>query len=752
MNTNLPKGLKVFPVSSKRNEKDKKEAFWVEPIEKATDNPEKIQEWLDNGHLLAAPVGYRWGIFGIDIDPAEGGLETVEQFESQYGETAPTWFCTTPHGGFHPIYRIPSGTSDQFHNCNLGMGYGVKISDNSYIIVGGNGYTADNDTVSIKYPPAYLVDLLLEKQKRTAVLSKKVDMTAEEEVEFAENCMARISRRRADDYDDWIKIGMALSTMQDQKKALKLFHKFSRQSYKYDEAKCEQKFNTFRREEGENRLTLGTLYHFAEEDNPSQVKIGGQKPPKTNDAPSIAPNKLLGKSSLTDTGNAERLIYHYGDILRYNKSFNWIIWDGQRWRIDAPDSHKYAQDTARSIYDEAGTIENNRDLSDAWAKWAYQSLGSYHLSKMLEEAEPHLFAETSEFDDNHHMLLNVKNGILDLKEHVLLPHDPKYFLTHQMNASFEPAADCPNWKEFLEMIFPDAEVRKFVQKAVGFSLTGNSDERALFFLWGEDGKNGKSTFIRQLLSLFGDYGKQTDIEAIMDSRRGGLTPLNEDFYNARFVATNEINKNHRFNESTVKALTGNDLITCNPKHRKPFSFPPTHKLWIFGNKKPKGGEDDDAFWDRMNLIAFDQQIPENIRRPMEQVLADFDRESSGILNWALEGLAFYMQEGLKRPEKVLRDTQSYQMENDWFTQFIEEECELVEGGRVLKDILFTKYNSFLHDNGEQSISKRGLALKLQKVGVVVGGDGKKFYLGIRLGNEHPSIGIKRIPNDDDTEL
>ncbi len=443
----------------------------------------------------------------------------------------------------------------------------------------------------------------------------------------------------------------------------------------------------------------------------------------------------LGKGSLSDWGNAMRLIHNYGTKLRYNKSFNWVIWNGKKWVIDSPDSHKYAQNTARSIYVEASNIKNDADLIKAWGNWAHQSLGRYRLESMLKEAETHLYADTSEFDDNHHLLLNVENGIIDLKTMELMPHDPKYLLTKIMNAAYEPCATCSKWDQFMEMIFPDEEVREFVQKAVGFSLTGNADERAFFFLWGESGRNGKSTFIRALLNLFGEYSRQTDIEAIMDTRRGGLTPLNEDFYNARFVATNEISKNHRFNESTVKALTGDDMVHCNPKHRKPFSFPPTHKLWIFGNKKPKGGEDDEPFWDRMNLIAFDQQIPKDVVRPMEQVLDDFNAESSGILNWALKGLSLYFEEGLEPPEKIKQDTQEYQMENDWFSLFIEEECFIDLDNpkcRIMKSTLHDSYNEYLMDNGEQKITKRALGIKLKKMGIEAGGDGKKFYMGITL--------------------
>jgi len=444
------------------------------------------------------------------------------------------------------------------------------------------------------------------------------------------------------------------------------------------------------------------------------------------------------QGNLSDTGNAMRFIKKYGNIIRYNPSFKWIIWTGKIWKINSLEIHKYAQDTAREIFLEAAAVENNKDLTEAISKWALQSLESYHLSKMLEEALPHLIAETEEFNDNHHWLLNVQNGIVDLKTGELLPHDKKYFFVRLANVSYEKGATCPKWEAFMEMIFPDEDVRRYIQKAVGFSLTGDSDEKSLFFLWGQKGNNGKSTFIRALLDFFGDYGKQTDIEVIMETNRGGLTPLNEDFYNSRFVATNEISKKHRWGDSQLKMLSGNDMINCNPKYRDKYSFPPTHKLWIFGNIKPKGGEDDEAFWNRMNLIAFDNPIPEDKRRPMTQVLSEFKAEYAGILNWSLAGLKMYQEEGLKQPDKIKRDTLAYEKENDWFGQFIEEECELGDDYkvfRVTKEILLGAFNNFLRENQEKPETKIDFTNKLKTIGVEVGGAGRSFYMGIKIINK-----------------
>lgn len=490
----------------------------------------------------------------------------------------------------------------------------------------------------------------------------------------------------------------------------------------------------------------GNKYPLDDEELVSLSKSACNKFPKGGmivPPPSEGGDAHLSRGSFSDVINAQRLIEKYGHMLRHNKSFGWCVWDSKVWRLNSQEARIFAQNTAKSIFDEAdrlprGTDEEIRKYKETLG-WAKQSLNSGRIEAMLKEASPVLFAETKEFDDNYPWLLNVKNGIVDLKTGELLDHDSKYYMTKTANVKYDKSAGCQRWLDFMEMIFPDPDVRKFVQKAVGYSLTGTTDKKLIFFLYGKDGDNGKSTFIRALLGFFGEYSTQTDIEAIMETRKGGLTPLNEDFYNTRFVSTNEIGDKHRFSDNTIKALSGGDRVNCNPKNRDPFSFDPTHKLWIFGNKKPKGGSDDQAFWNRMMLIAFDNPIPKEKRRDMGVVLGWFREEYSGILNWCLEGLRMMEKEGMERPEKIEADTSAYKKENDVFEQFLENECSIGDTYRIKKEDLFRAYEQFLKENQEKPVTKIALTQLLEDKKVYVGGRGRVFYLGITtqraLGNE-----------------
>jgi len=675
----------------------------------ATDSIDTIETWYKY-----YPTG-NWGLATgklsnvtvVDIDPKNGGSIDSLPFPE-------TLTVQTGSGGYHLyyLYNSMAGTGVE----NLAKGIDVR-NDGALVVIPpsmhitGNEYKWANQSNPVPFP----VGLIPEKKEKPTIASPKRDINLAVDIPKAKEALGRLSQERVENYAEWIQVGQALYSL--GKEGLELWDNWSKKSTKYQPDVCAEKWETF----SEEGLSLASLFYWAKEDNPKQaLQI-----------------RVEGEILNTDLGNALRLLKKYGDVLRYNKSFHWVIWNGKKWEINSPHSHSYAQKVAQDIYLEAAAVQNNKDLAEAIANWAKQSQNTGRLNNMLEEAKTHIYASTEQFDDNHHWLLNVENGILNLRTKELIEHDPNYYMTRIMPVEFDEEAKCPHWLEFMELIFPDPQVRAYVQKAVGVSLTGNSDEKALFFLWGESGDNGKSTFIRALLNLFGDYGNQTEATVIMALNTGGLTPLNESFYNTRFITADELNKNDKLSEAKVKRLTGNDIITCNPKNRDPFNFKPTHNLWIFGNNKPSFDGTDKAMVNRIKLIGFDSPIPPEIRRRPEAVLQEFIDENSGILNWALEGLAAYLEEGLVEPERIVEDVGAYQRENDPFAVFINDECELGDTFSIRKDELLTTYNLYLKANLEKLCSNKSLTAQLKKIGIYTGGQGRKNYIGIRLLQSEP---------------
>jgi putative DNA primase/helicase len=216
----------------------------------------------------------------------------------------------------------------------------------------------------------------------------------------------------------------------------------------------------------------------------------------------------------TDVGNSKRLVLYHGKNLRYCYSVGcWFVWNGQYWeKDDGGIIETLAKDTVKKIYEEAEQEDSDRrtDL----IKHGKNSESRQKINNMiaLAQSEDGIPVKHQELDGDH-WKLNCQNGVIDLKTGELLSHNRDYLMTHMIPVDYDPNADCPNWKSFLNRIMQDENglVREvmipFLQQAIGYSLTGSIKEQVMFVLYGS-GRNGKSTFINVIKDLLGDYAKQ----------------------------------------------------------------------------------------------------------------------------------------------------------------------------------------------------------------------------------------------------
>lgn len=325
--------------------------------------------------------------------------------------------------------------------------------------------------------------------------------------------------------------------------------------------------------------------------------------------------------------------------------------------------------------------------------------GAGRIKNVLGLAQGKLPSVTADYDTQRY-LFNVQNGTLNLKTRSMHPHASEDMLTKISPVPWSADAECPRWTLFLYTVCnKDVNVMRYLQKMCGLFLSGSVDHQFLFFLYG-DGANGKSTFIQVLQMILNDAFVTIPIETVLAQRgRSG------DDYNiarlkgARLAIASEIPENRRLNESLVKDLTGNDIITARSIYKEPIQFSPTHKLLIYGNHQPRVGSRDYGIWRRLRLIPFLTTIPKEKRRPMEDVLAEFQEEASGILNWMVEGFALLEQEGLHMPEAIQQATDTYRSEQDNLEAFLQE--RLVEGGKVKLSELYETYDKWCHAMGER---------------------------------------------------
>lgn len=424
----------------------------------------------------------------------------------------------------------------------------------------------------------------------------------------------------------------------------------------------------------------------------------------------------------TDMGNAKRLVARYGDTIRYCLPWNtWLVWDGSRWKRDVLQrATSFAKATVLSIYDEIGQIAGGSDEAVAMrgevAKWAARSEAGPRIREMvkLAESNPQVAVSPDVFDRDP-WKLNVKNGVLDLKTGDLFKHNRDDLLTKLSPVEFDLDATCPNWEAFLRLVLDnDTELIKFLQRVIGYALTGSVEEEAFFILHGS-GQNGKSTLINTIRGLLGDYSIALMPDTLMSAGRGGLSgSAREDLARlkgTRFAAASETEAGKRFAVALVKRMVSSEAVTARYLYGHTFEFKPTHKIFLGTNYKPQVSSQGNAIWRRLHLIPFDVYITN------EQKVTDFyerflEPELSGILSWALEGCLDWQEGGLQPPAVVQAAREEYKSEEDRVAEFLSERCTLNNHG-LLKD-LYSEYRDWCQESGYRPLGKKKLGAEIER--------------------------------------
>jgi putative DNA primase/helicase len=301
--------------------------------------------------------------------------------------------------------------------------------------------------------------------------------------------------------------------------------------------------------------------------------------------------------------------------------------------------------------------------------------------------------------DNDIWLLNVHNGTINLKTGQLRPHSRDDLITRLAPVEYDPQAACPTFERFLERILPSEALRQFVQWAIGYALTGDVSEQALFVQYGPGGDNGKSTLLETIMALMGDYGLTTPAETLMERPSGSVPNDVARLKGSRFVAASESDAGHRLAENTVKRLTGNDTITARFMRAEWFDFRPTHKIFLATNHRPEvRGGGSKSIWDRIKLVPFDVRIPESEQD--KKLPEKLRAELPGILAWAVRGCLEWQRGGLEPPVEVELATADYREEMDPLADFFDDELffgpdEWIESGN-----LWDTYLAWAERNGQ----------------------------------------------------
>lgn len=421
---------------------------------------------------------------------------------------------------------------------------------------------------------------------------------------------------------------------------------------------------------------------------------------------------------MTDMGNSERMVEQQHDRLRFCHAQDaWYIWDGSRWaHDDGGQIMRLADDVVKNLYAEAARLDG--DARQALGRWAARSEDLARRRAMVQGAQ-HLAPVRPDALDVHPYLLNVANGVLDLRSGELGPHAPGLLLTHLVDINYLPDAICPTWLHFLDTILGgDPALIGYVRRAFGYTLTGDTGEQVMFLPYGS-GANGKTTMLEVLRALLGGLARTADPSMLLTSKRdsGAATPGLAALRGVRAALVSEVNQGNRLDAATVKWITGGEVITARFLHRDLFEFRPQFHIWLAVNHKPEITDTSEGMWRRLHAIPFTVTIPQTDRDP--HLLDRLLDELPGILTWAVQGCLEWQQQGLNPPPQVLAATATYRADSDPVAQFLAEWCDTDPDASHLyigKPALWDAYVKWCAANTTEPISQKALTQALKDKG------------------------------------
>lgn len=396
---------------------------------------------------------------------------------------------------------------------------------------------------------------------------------------------------------------------------------------------------------------------------------------------------------------------YYKPIARFDRERGiWYVFDGKVWQ---PDENTLAvAELAKRLADRLYTFAlqiKDEDTRNRYIKRVQKLQMRKNRRTMIEDAKSVYPVPHTIFDRNTD-LFNCQNGTLNLTTGEFRPHDPADFLTMMSGITYDPDVSCPRWEQFIsEVMCNDADLALYLQKALGYALTGDTSLECLFILYGATSRNGKGTTMETFLKIMGDYGKTSNPEMLStkfgNTNASGPSEEIARLAGIRFVNISEPEKKITFNAALVKRMTGNDTLNARFLHENSFDFKPNFKIFINTNYKPSVSDMTLFYSCRLKLIPFKRHFEEH---EQDKGLKAFFSEASNlsaIFNWCYEGYKRFRSEGLDDPNAVTQATKEYQEESDRIGQFVDAWLEEGEAFEVRTSAAYKLYGEWCDKYG-----------------------------------------------------
>lgn len=626
------------------------------------------------------------GVFVLDVDISHvDGFATLQRLEAEHPEEPipPTLRVRTGSGGAHIYFAMPGFP---FGNCNpWGGNAGLDIRATGGMVVappsisgrGAYSYVQDITNVAqIAQAPSWIIEALRKHEARQA------GEPVGDERTLPDSLLASYVQTALDEEASTVRHAPEGNrNVQLNTSAFKLGTLGAHGLLFELEAKAALESAALAAGLGlaEIRETFSSGWRSGLE-NPRDLSEVGEL--KDHEWPYLAWDEF---------GLGDRMVNRKGKVIRWVESWqSWMLCLNGSWqRCSDANIEMLSQAMIRALYEEEYEMYSDekpepgvpsmREKFRAWWK-GQRKRAKVVTAIQIARDHPSVRATDSSFDD-HPFLLSVSNGIVDLKTGKLKPHDPDLMLTRQCPVSYnprlleDPLAAAPMWKAFLERVQPDPEMLSYLQRVIGYSITGSVEEQVMFLHHGS-GANGKSVFHDIISYVLGPYSQSTPVETLMAKRSDGQVPNDvARMIGKRYLLASEAKEGKKLDWPLLKQLIGGDRVAARHMRSEFFEFSPIGKIHLTANSLPPVPGNDAAVWRRLLRIEWDTFIPEADR---DGLLAEKLRaEATAILAWAVQGAVRWRKEGISPPQRIRELMESYRQEEDQIAMFLDMDLETV---------------------------------------------------------------------------
>ena len=400
-------------------------------------------------------------------------------------------------------------------------------------------------------------------------------------------------------------------------------------------------------------------------------------------------------------GLGDRLVDRFADTLRWAPAASrWMTWQSGRWEMDDKAMGEWmARPMIESLideeeqYDDTPTVEEDGTIGESprakFREWVRKCRNPTAMAATSAVAKANLLMRINlEKCDDNPLWVNCRNGVLDAATMSFHEHEPDQLLTMKAGVRYDPEAICPAWEDFFEEVQPDKNMREFLYRVWGYSMTADYSEQAVFINHG-GGANGKSVAMDVLSMIIGDYGQVVPIETLLTSRnKQGRIPNDvARMRGKRFLKCSETAEGRRLDEALIKQLTAGEEVVARFMRAEYFQFRMLGKVHLTSNSLVHIS-DEDSTWRRVHLIPWMVTIaPDKQDKYLASKL--YEEEASGIFNRLLAGLKDWRtKEGLSPPPVATNAVQAYREKEDTLGQSPRKKCE--QGLRTLAGRAFPR--------------------------------------------------------------